>query len=268
MVEIFDNIRKIYTFSPPCEALRDYVEFFSESSAEATGLYFNNCGFNVKMFASYTPTFWINLGPAYHLNINGYLNTIPSGNDILVVRDGVTERINHPADHIFTVKFFPGGLEAVLGVSQAAMGGQAVLLSKVLPVPLLLQVKQAADFITRMHLLQQYFLQRLTKIKACYYIGMVRDTIAVYRQGELQYNVSQLAARAFVTSKSINRYFSRVVGITPKQYLSVLRARTALSAFIQDSSSFTPEDFGYYDVSHFYRGITKFTGRKLTLHRA
>jgi hypothetical protein len=36
MVEIFDNIRKIYTFSDACPELADHIEFFSESSSEAT----------------------------------------------------------------------------------------------------------------------------------------------------------------------------------------------------------------------------------------
>ena len=56
MVEIFDNIRKIYTFSEACPELADHIEFFSESSFEATKKYIDGEHFSVKMFPSWTPT--------------------------------------------------------------------------------------------------------------------------------------------------------------------------------------------------------------------
>jgi hypothetical protein len=65
MIEIFDDIRKIYQFGSPCEELADYIDFFSESSFEATRTHIGNSDFTVKMFPSWTPTFWINLGPSY-----------------------------------------------------------------------------------------------------------------------------------------------------------------------------------------------------------
>jgi hypothetical protein len=36
MVEIFDNIRKIYRFGTPGAELAEHIEFFAESSIEAT----------------------------------------------------------------------------------------------------------------------------------------------------------------------------------------------------------------------------------------
>jgi len=70
MVEIFDNIRKIYRFTAPREELSDKIEFFSESCAESTQLHTRGDPFTVKMFSSWTPTIWINLGPSYELAVN------------------------------------------------------------------------------------------------------------------------------------------------------------------------------------------------------
>ena len=39
MTEIFDNIRKLYRFYTPRNELAEYIEFFSESSAEETYRY-------------------------------------------------------------------------------------------------------------------------------------------------------------------------------------------------------------------------------------
>ena len=43
----------------------------------------------------------------------------------------------------------------------------------------------------------------------------------------MQLNTSAVAERLFITSKTINRYFNRVVGISPKSFLSIFnRFRT------------------------------------------
>src|SRR5437868_4464907 len=118
MVEIFDDIRKIYHFSPPCEELAGYIEFFSESSTEATRVDIGNTKFSVKMFPSWTPTIWINLGSPYYLTTGNHRHLIAAKKDILILRDTVVERHNLPTDHIFSIKFFPGGLEAILALDQ------------------------------------------------------------------------------------------------------------------------------------------------------
>src|ERR1700759_2749089 len=115
MVEIFNNIRKIYTFQQPCCELADHVEFFSESSIEATREHISDKYFSVKMFASYTPTFYINLGSPYEIMVGGKRHFIAANEDIMILRNSIVERHNKPTDNIFTVKFFPGSLEVVLG---------------------------------------------------------------------------------------------------------------------------------------------------------
>jgi methylphosphotriester-DNA--protein-cysteine methyltransferase len=83
----------------------------------------------------------------------------------------------------------------------------------------------------------------------------------------MKYNVNEMAAKLFTTSKTINRYFNRVIGTTPKNYFSIIRARTALTAYVSDRKTFIPSDYGYYDTSHFYKDVVQFTGRKLIEHR-
>lgn len=264
MVEIFDNIRKIYQFSPPCDDLAEFVEFFSESSSEATHTYFGNAPFTVKMFPSWTPTFWINLGSAYSLAMGNKQHLIHPGQDILIVRNSTVERYNFPADYIFTVKFFPGGLEAIFQIDQSKLINQVVELREILPASLILAVRKADRFENRIKLLQHFFLCELKKKKNCdHYLRLVKETIGCYEEGQMQYNVNELSARLFTTSKSINRYFERVIGTTPKHYFSILRARSALTSYVTNKKTFIPADFGYYDMSHFYKSVISFTGDKL-----
>src|ERR1700744_2285227 len=158
MVEIFDNIRKIYTFSNACPELADHIEFFSESSVESTQKYIGNSNFSVKMFPSWTPTFYINLGAPYLIAVGQQQHRIKAEQDILILRDSIVERFNTPSDNIFTVKFYPGGLESILGISQLRCVDRIVDLGTILPVKLLVQIKKPITFIKRCELMHKYLL--------------------------------------------------------------------------------------------------------------
>ncbi|UPK72222.1 helix-turn-helix domain-containing protein [Chitinophaga filiformis] len=268
MVEIFDNIRQLYNFSAPCPELEAYIEFISESSFEETALHANNSSFTVKMFPSWTPTMWINLGASYRLITAKNNYHIGAADDVLVLRDSVTERQNLPADYIFTVKFFPGGLEAILGINQAQFINTVVALKDILPAMLLHHVKTAASFEERMTLLQHFFLLQLSRQqKKDHYIHLVKNSIDLYASNRMQYNTSEIAERLFVSSKTINRYFHNVVGLSPKKYFSILRARAALTAYVAARETFSPCHHGYHDMSHFYKEVISFTGRRLAVQQ-
>lgn len=260
MVEIFNNIREVHRFMKPCAELADHIEFFSESAPPDSLV---GAPKSVKMFPSWTPTFWINLGTSYQLSVGDTRYLIKSTDDILVLRDTNVEKLKQPTDHIFTVKFHPGGLEAVLGISQVGLIGQVINLNIILPPIFLREIKQPLCFEERMTIMQDFLLSRFkNKIKG-HYLQFVNDCIENYDTEGMQLNTSEMAERMFVTSKTINRYFNKVVGTSPKNYFTIMRARTALTAYVAQKGSFVPYDFGYYDMSHFYKDVVKFTGQKL-----
>lgn len=264
MTELFDNIRGIYDFSPPCEELQPYIEFFSESSRERTASLAARKDFVVEMFPSWTPTFWINLGVLYRLTTGHGSFLIPADSDILVLRDSIMTRHNRPADHLFSVKFFPGGLEAVLGISQTKFIGAVVSLNQILPAGLIARVKTVTSFQQRKTLLEDFFRTSLSRRpKKDHYSQLVRDSVGFYENAGMHPNTTELAGRHFVHSRTINRYFHHVIGLAPKKYFTIVRARTALASFLAHRQQFVPEDFGYYDRSHFYKAVRQFTGRRI-----
>lgn len=268
MTEIFDNIRKLYRFYIPKNELKEYIEFISESSAEETFRQVANNPFTVRMFPSWTPTCYINLGEPYLLTVGSTVYQIQKHSDVLILRNNIVERYNLPTDHIVTIKFFPGGLEAILGINQVQFRDQVVLLETVLPATLIQRVKQAIDFEERVSLLEPFFLSRLNgRNKPDHYQTMVSNTIGTFGENGMELNTGQLADRMFLTSKTINRYFHRVIGTAPKQYLSMMRARTALSSYVTHKDQFSPYEYGYYDMSHFYKDVVRFTGKKISVGR-
>ncbi|WP_090148954.1 AraC family transcriptional regulator [Dyadobacter soli] len=256
MKEIFDPIRNHYTFAQPCGELAKHIDFFSESIV-------NDSGFTVEMFPSWTPTIYINLGNPYQISLNTSIWNVHADADILVLRDVHTTRLNLPGDRIFTIKFKPGGLEAILAISQVQLKGKIIPLHHILPTHIIGQIRNGPTFAVRQKIAEEYLQNRYQERKTDHYLTFVQDLTETYQETRLQFNVSQLAEKHFTTSKSINRYFHRVIGINPKGYFSILRARTALTAYMT-AEGFDPCEFGYYDSSHFYREVLKFTGSYLT----
>ena len=267
MTELFHNIRSLYRFKDPCDELKDYIEFFSESCFESTKQIVNGQSFSIKMFKSWTPTFWINLGPSYDLLLNGTIQRIKANSAIAVTRAGTAERLNRPSDHLFTVKFYPGALKHLIGVEQAKLYSGLVGLTELIPASLIQKIKSAKCFEQRIALIEQYFLQGISNKKTTdHYSYLVKATIAFYSGSEMKFNVNELAFKTFTNSKTLTRYFDRVIGITPKQYFESVRIRTALSSFLNDRKGFGPVEYGYYDRSHFYRSVTHFTGERIADH--
>lgn len=264
MVEIFDNIHKIYQYQAPCGELADYIEFFSESSPQATSEHIANDHFNVRLFPSWTPTFWFNLGSHYQLLIGDKLYSVQPDDDVLLLRNSIVERCNLPTDHIFTVKFSPGGFESIFGIKQSALGATLINLATLLPTQLIQQIKKIDNFEERVNLMQSFFLNKFRKkAKQEHYFRTVQKAIETYQISNMEFNSSEVAKEVFATNKTIYRYFNQVIGTTPKNYFSILRVRTALQNYVADKPDFSPYDFGYYDMSHFYKDVVKFTGRKL-----
>ena len=265
MVEIYDNIRKLYQFKPPCTELAPYIEFFSETSLEAMQHYIGEAAFTVQLFPSYTPTIWLNLGTPYELKNGNQLHLVDATTDVLLLRSEIVERRNLPTDNIFTIKFHPGGFEAVFGISQTKIGSDVINVNEVIPDSLLRKLKRLDGFDDRMRVLENFFLDKLAgHDEQTHYLQCVQAIIDAFCASGMQLNNQELASRQHLTDKTFYRYFTQVIGASPKNFFATMRARTALTAYITNKATFEYTAYGYYDPSHFYKDVARFTGRKLT----
>jgi AraC-like DNA-binding protein len=267
MTELFQNIRSLYRFKAPCEELKNYIEFFSESCFETTREFANDRSFSIKMFKSWTPTFWFNLGPSYNLMLDGVVHQVKTKGAIAVTRAETAERVNHPSDYLFSVKFYPGAWQQLLGIDQTKLISGLVQLHELLPFSLIQQIQSAQCFEQRVSLMELFLLQKLPNRKTTdHYLLLVTQTIGVYSEAGLKFNINQLASTTFTSSKTLGRYFNRVIGISPKKYLESIRVRAALPSFLSDRRNFDPVEYGYFDKSHFYRSVARFTGERIAVH--
>lgn len=85
-----------------------------------------------------------------------------------------------------------------------------------------------------------------------------------------QVKIPQLAARHFISVKQLERKFSEQLGVTPKQFINIVRNRAALQAIRSKGHDTTMLDiaigFGYYDHAHLSNEIKKFSGVPPLLH--
>ncbi|MFL9485062.1 DUF6597 domain-containing transcriptional factor [Chitinophagaceae bacterium LWZ2-11] len=263
MVEIFDNIKKRYQFIAPCTELSAYIEYFWESSFAGNP----DKSFNIKLFPSLTPTFSINLGAPYKLITGKDRHEEIITGDILSLRSTITEYRYVSGSHKFGVKFLPGGLFAVLGINQTVFTSNTFSLQKLLPPTLISTIKTQHSFNERVSVLQDYlFVQYQKRNKKDYNFLFTQKVIELYGFGNMEFKNNEIASQLFTTTKTINRYFNKVIGDNSKNYLFLIRARTALTAYVNNKQAFSPLNFGYYDMSHFYKDVVKFTGNKLIDH--
>lgn len=265
MTEIFEDIKKLYLFKLPCAALAPYIEFFSETSLTATQLHIQTEEFTVKLFPSYTPTIWINLGSPYQLKNGRHWQLIDETIDVLVLRNEIIERKNLPLDNIFTIKFFPGGLEAIFGISQSKIGSDIINLNELIPNPFIKKLKNLGSIEDRISLLEDLFLAKIhSNEKSDYYLKCIQQAIDTFHLSGLELKNKEIVQKLAISDKTMYRYFTKMVGTNPKNFMAINRARIALSAYVSNSKSFSPYIYGYYDMSHFYKDVVKFTGQKLS----
>jgi len=266
MTEIFDNIRKLYRFNTPCAALVDHIEFFSESSLEAMDRHIGALPFTVTLFPSYTPTIWLNLGSQYQLKNGNEWYTVDERSDILLLRNEIVERRNLPTDNIFTVKFNPGGFETIFGISQTTIGSDVIPVQDLIPAAFIKKLKGLGCFEDRKVWFENFFLEKLDRNKKrdSFYLQCIKETVRAFEGGGLETATGELAKKLYISEKTLYRCFTKVVGTSPKNFQAITRARTALTSYVTNPATFSPYDHGYYDLSHFYKSVVKFTGQKLS----
>lgn len=264
MKEIFDDIRKLYVFRNPCPELSDHIDFFSQTSQEATRLYINTDRFSIRLYPSFTPTIWLNLGPPYQLVNKNTTTPVGKSRDILVLRSTTLERFNMATDNIFTIKFKPLGFEAIFGISQATIGNDILAAKEILGADIIRKIKQHSNLEERVTLIESFLLEkwRLNRNHQ-FHLTYVKQSISSFSHYDMDLKLSRLASRLCISEKSLYRYFSKALGTSPKKFLILTRCRAALTAYKKFPSGFSALDFGYYDFAHFSKEVKNFTGASL-----
>lgn len=165
---------------------------------------------------------------------------------------------------IVAARFFPDGLTPFLDTPVSELEDKAVSIINLFgekAKALEKKVMTAMDSPKRIKLIEEFLLSRLADPKAI--DAVTKACVDVIFESQGQMSAGELANKMNINRRNIERRFTSVVGMSPKQLSRVIRLQTALKMLEQKKfSSLTSLAYenGYYDQAHFIKDFKEFTG--------
>lgn len=127
--------------------------------------------------------------------------------------------------------------------------------------PLMRAIRAAPDTEQRVHLIQQFLVERLNENKRNE--PEVDQAIRLIRESKGSLGIEELCARTGFTQKQLERKFTASVGTTPKVFSCITRFLD-ICHHMKDMEGKTLTqlalDCGFYDQAHFSKEFRKFSG--------
>lgn len=93
---------------------------------------------------------------------------------------------------------------------------------------------------------------------------MLMQVIADIKKHKGTISVFELANRHFTTVRQLERHFKQHIGISPKEFINIIRFQFVHAAIREKSSEKSllkiAFDHGYYDHAHLANAIKRYTG--------
>ena len=168
---------------------------------------------------------------------------------------------------MFSIVFHPFALSVFVGIPSSE------LLNQALPLRYLFKdsinelednLTMAKSFYQRINIIET-FLQNLISKKSKYqfYLSRIKHSVQLINQTKGMVSIDKLADEACFGRKQFERAFLETVGISPKQFLKVIRFQNAIhEKAISNQLNMTDLAYkcGYYDQSHMTNDFQKFSG--------
>ena len=165
---------------------------------------------------------------------------------------------------IISARFLPDGLTPFLDIPVSALENEAVPVSEIFfdeGKELEENVIGANNNEERIRLIEKFLLSKLTGSRAIDTI--TKSCVEVIFQSHGQINVVELADRMNINRRNMERKFTSLIGISPKQLARVARLQATMKMLGQKNfTSLTSLAYenGYYDQAHFIKDFKEFTG--------
>lgn len=165
---------------------------------------------------------------------------------------------------IFAIRFHTDGFTPFATIPIAAMENRAVPLDELFgEAGILLQNDILAAVTTedRITIVERFLLEALTD--AGQIDRTIKSSIAMMLELKGQLSIDALSENLSVNRRMLERKFSSVVGVSPKQLSKIVRLQSTLKMLLKnDFKSFTAvaHENNYCDQAHFIKEFKEFTG--------
>ncbi len=165
---------------------------------------------------------------------------------------------------IIAARFMPDGLFAFLPIDARLLENKATDIRELFGSKgekLEVEVMSAGSDQQRLDIIEKFLLAELTTPQNISTI--TKSCVGTIIQSCGQMEVSALAAKMKLNRRSLERQFSRVIGLSPKQLSKAVRLQATLKSLSQNkthSLTSLAYEHGYFDQSHFIKEFKEFTG--------
>lgn len=168
--------------------------------------------------------------------------------------------------NIFSIYFYPEAINIFFNLPLNSFLNKGVPLGQIsyrLAYELQEQLLNAGSFNDQVNIIEKYFLKQLQK--GCENIDFLRmqHLISLISKSRGNITIDKLVDESCLSRKQFERIFSKQLGISPKQYLKVIRFQSAVHEYnLSPDINLTELAYnnGYYDQAHFINDVKSFTG--------
>ena len=167
----------------------------------------------------------------------------------------------HPGDIVWGIRFQPGVMKALFGVSPGSLRDQVGDARSLVPDfagPLFERLKAASGPENAAGIFDQTLIELVEKVE------FRPDSLApaIRRVGETDDTVSAIAEASGLSERQFRRRFIELVGLTPKEFARVRRLRRSAIRLVEDSLGWAAiaAESGYADQAHLSRDYLKMMG--------
>lgn len=165
--------------------------------------------------------------------------------------------------HVFTIRFQPGGFNALFGIPMTTLVNEGVAIEDVIgeaATGLRDGVMLASDFDGRVRAAEHWLVRRLDVSSP---VDRIAHSAAALQRAGGQLSIRALARRAELSDRQFTRRFEQQVGLTPKLFARTVRLNAVLEAKVRLPFKTWTElvhQAGYADQAHFVRDCRALAG--------
>lgn len=165
---------------------------------------------------------------------------------------------------IFAVRFHPGGFMPFASIPIKEMENRAVSLEVLFGkdgLKLEKDILKARNTKQRIDTVETFLAERLIHPKA---IGrIIESTVETMLAINGRLSIGKLSQKMNINRRQLERKFSSVVGLSPKQLSKIIRLQRMLNMMLSEEFASLTElahEGNYYDQAHFIKDFKEFTG--------
>lgn len=167
---------------------------------------------------------------------------------------------------IFSIYFQPEAIRLLIDLPLNRLANSNIVLADInknISTNLYNGLLESSNFYDRVLFVEKYLLKIIYRKTINLDFKRMQYTIAQINESKGLISIDKLVDNSCLSRKQFDRIFTNQIGISPKQYLKVVRFQSAIHYYNSNNNIILRElayKCGYYDQSHFINNIKAFTG--------